>query len=111
MRTLTQEEMEALNVGDIVEVFLENKDEDAPAKFLRTGWVKAVVIPSTYLGSVMFYTFLRIRRDPKNNRNTLEKRLNDDDNYNNHALWVGYRRPDLVRKLDEKFLWSWRAKG
>lgn len=96
MTTLTQEEMEALKVGEIVEVNLSKEDG-----FTRSGWVPAVVVPSTYYGVVMFFTIPRT---------TPRKGDTYGDSYDMHRAWVGRMRPDLVRRTTKTFKWSYGAK-
>lgn len=93
MKHLTQEELENLKVGEIVEVFIEKTWEG----FTRSGWVPAVVIPSTYYGAVQFYSIPIVSRD--------------SGHLDGHSVWVGRARPDLVRRTSRVFKWSHRAKS
>jgi hypothetical protein len=96
MKHLTQEELDNLKLGDVVEIKVSSK------------WVPAVVIPSYYDKFVQFFT---IHKWSKVKAPELLSDKHDDYWWHSHEYAIGVARPDLIRRCSRKFKKDYRAYG
>jgi hypothetical protein len=96
MGHLTQEELNDLKLGDIVEIKVRSK------------WIPAIVVPSHYDKFIQFFT---IHKTSSRKAPELLSLKYHDYWWNVHSYSIGCMRPDWVRPCSRNFKKDYRAPG
>jgi hypothetical protein len=94
MKHLTQEELDGLKLGDVVEIKT------------GSGWLPAIVVPSYYDKFVQFFTIHKVgqRKAPE-----ILSEAYHHYWWDSHCYAIGVARPDLIRHTSRIFKKNYRA--